>query len=312
MMPPMSLSWNLMARPEWERFHATHGGALQQSWAYGEAMRRLGVQVQRAAIMRDGRAVGLAQFICRRVALYIGLASCTRGPVWAPEVDGAWRGQAIKKLQRALPLRPLRVVLLSPAVAAEGLLPGEMDRLSRVLTGYATVLLDLRRDLAELRADLDGKWRNRLAKAEADDSVRVQVQADRQACTELLQREGEQRASRGFHGLPTELVPAYIDAHDKPSQAYMMSTARIGKEVVASMLFLLHGQGATYHVGWSNDEGRRLNLHNLLLWRAVEHLKARGLTQLDLGGVNTRDLPGISRFKLGTGGQVLTLAGTYF
>jgi carbamoyltransferase len=33
---------------------------------------------------------------------------------------------------------------------------------------------------------------------------------------------------------------------------------------------------------------------------------------LDLGGVNTRDLPGISRFKLGTGGQAITLAGTYF
>jgi lipid II:glycine glycyltransferase (peptidoglycan interpeptide bridge formation enzyme) len=33
---------------------------------------------------------------------------------------------------------------------------------------------------------------------------------------------------------------------------------------------------------------------------------------LDLGGVNTHDLPGISRFKLGTGGDVLTLAGTYF
>ena len=149
MMPPMSLSWNLMARPEWERFHAAHGGALQQSWAYGEAMRRLGVQVQRAAFTQDGRVVGLAQFICRRVALYLSLASCTRGPVWAPEVDGAWRGQAVKKLQRELPQRPSRVVLLSPAVAAEGLLQGEVDRLSRVMTGYATVLLDLRRDLAD-------------------------------------------------------------------------------------------------------------------------------------------------------------------
>ena len=301
-----------MARRDWDHFHAAHGGALQQSWAYGEAMRSLGVQVQRAAIAQDGQVVGLAQFICRRVALYIGLASCTRGPVWAPAVEGAWRAQALKQLQRELPQRPLRVVLFSPGVAAEGLMPGEMGRLSRVMTGYATVLLDLRRGLADLRADLDGKWRNRLAKAEADPRVRVQVQADRQACHELLEREGEQRASRGFHGLPTELVPAYIEAHDKPSQAYVMSTARIGKEVVAAMLFLLHGQSATYHVGWSNDEGRRLNLHNLLLWRAMEHLKAQGLNQLDLGGVNTRDLPGISRFKLGTGGQVLTLAGTYF
>jgi len=37
-----------------------------------------------------------------------------------------------------------------------------------------------------------------------------------------------------------------------------------------------------------------------------------GIEGLDLGGVNTRDLAGISRFKLGAGGQVLTLPGTYF
>ena len=43
----------------------------------------------------------------------------------------------------------------------------------------------------------------------------------------------------------------------------------------------------------------------------VEKLKL-GIERLDLGGVNTRALPGISRFKLGAGGQPLTLAGTYF
>jgi len=41
-------------------------------------------------------------------------------------------------------------------------------------------------------------------------------------------------------------------------------------------------------------------------------LQARGVRQLDLGGVNTRALAGISRFKLGTGGRLVTLAGTYF
>ena len=42
------------------------------------------------------------------------------------------------------------------------------------------------------------------------------------------------------------------------------------------------------------------------------YLQQQGVTDLDLGGINTHDLPGISRFKLGTGGRVLTLAGTYF
>jgi len=55
-----------------------------------------------------------------------------------------------------------------------------------------------------------------------------------------------------------------------------------------------------------------LNVHNLLLWQTLLALRSQGVETLDLGGVNTRALPGISRFKLGTGGHLLTLAGTYF
>jgi lipid II:glycine glycyltransferase (peptidoglycan interpeptide bridge formation enzyme) len=65
-------------------------------------------------------------------------------------------------------------------------------------------------------------------------------------------------------------------------------------------------------VGWSDEAGRKANAHNLLLWRGIDYLKKLGIERLDLGGVNTRVLPGISRFKLGTGGRLLTLAGTYF
>jgi lipid II:glycine glycyltransferase (peptidoglycan interpeptide bridge formation enzyme) len=78
------------------------------------------------------------------------------------------------------------------------------------------------------------------------------------------------------------------------------------------MLFLIHGRVASYHMGWADEQGRQLSAHNALLWESVTHLQGLGIEVLDLGGVNTHDLPGISRFKLGTGGQAITLAGTYF
>jgi len=52
-------------------------------------------------------------------------------------------------------------------------------------------------------------------------------------------------------------------------------------------------------------------LHNLLLWRSLPALRERGVVELDLGVINTRSLPGISRFKLGAGGRAITLPGTY-
>ena len=82
-------------------------------------------------------------------------------------------------------------------------------------------------------------------------------------------------------------------------------------ERIAAMLFLIHGSTATYHVGWSNDAGRAANAHNLLLWRALIALQENGIATLDMGGINTRSLPGISRFKIGSGGAVTTYAGTF-
>jgi len=91
-----------------------------------------------------------------------------------------------------------------------------------------------------------------------------------------------------------------------------VASAKSAGQTVAAMLFLRHGAVASYHIGWSNEEGRRLNAHNLLLWRGMAYLKSQGLRALDLGGLNTRDLAGISRFKIGAGGEVVTLAGTFF
>jgi lipid II:glycine glycyltransferase (peptidoglycan interpeptide bridge formation enzyme) len=127
----------------------------------------------------------------------------------------------------------------------------------------------------------------------------------------LLDQEEAQRQQRGFAGLPLAFFDAYIPSRKQPGQTLLSLRADLGRDRVAAMMFLLHGRAATYQVGWSNEQGRQLNAHNLLLWQAIEALQLRGIQQLDLGGVNTARSAGIARFKIGTGGEVRQLAGTY-
>jgi hypothetical protein len=309
----MKVSWNELPRRAWVEFHAQHGGSLQQSWAYGAAMQAMGITVHRAAVRDGGKLVAVAQFVARRLALYIGLASCARGPVWHHALDGPARARLQRTFKQEVPTQWWRATLLSPAVAAQDLLPGEMQGLQRVMTGYSTVMLDLRLNLADLRQALDGKWRNRLVKSEAF-SMQVRVDTDGQVCRQLLERERWQRAKRNFFGLPTAFVDAYLQGHEHASQGFLVAHASTpGTDApMAAMLFLRHGRTASYYIGWADEEGRKSNAHNRLLWEALARMKVMGITDLDLGGINTHDLPGISRFKLGTGGRVLTLAGTYF
>ncbi len=308
----MDLNWDPESSRQWDAFVRERGGALQQAWAYGEALQRLGVRIHRAQVSSGGRVVATAQFMCRRIPGYLSLASCTRGPVWHPELEPQERREILRRLRSEIPTPRFRVTLFSPDQTAQELDRAEVSGMLRVMTGYSTAVLDLRQSVDELRAGFESKWRNRLVKAEAEKSLQVHANASVPKCRELLDREGRQRESRNFHGLPTDFVPAWIDASASPGAAFLVSRADIGSDMVAGMLFLLHGSVATYHIGWADDRGREFNAHNVLLWRAMLSLRDKGIERLDLGGVNTHSLPGISRFKLGTGGEVRTLAGTFF
>lgn len=308
----MNLRWEHLPQAEWEEFHARQHGALQQAWAYGEALTSLDVTMLRAMVWVDGTLVAIAQFMCRRMLGYISLASCSRGPVFHPDLSPVQRAEIYKRLRQSIPLSRLKVLLFSPDRPSEEVDGAETRGMSRVMTGYSTVLLDLTAALPSLKAGLEGKWRNRLSKALSNDKLRVHVQPSLKRCEWLLGKELDQREAKKFHGLPTTFVQAYIAAAADHRQAFVVAHAELGKNSVGGMLFLIHGRVASYHMGWADEAGRELNAHNLLLWESLAYLQGLGIEVLDLGGVNTHDLPGISRFKLGTGGRAVTLAGTYF
>ena len=68
---------------------------------------------------------------------------------------------------------------------------------------------------------------------------------------------------------------------------------------------------ATYYIAWSGEKARAVHANNLLLWQAILGLKAEGVEWLDLGGIDGLTMPGVARFKLGLGGEMYTLAGTF-
>jgi hypothetical protein len=293
------ITWDiaLMSRP----------AALQQEWSYGAALQSLGTGVRRVGILDGNTLAGLAQFTTRRVGGVVNMALCTRGPVWLEDVDPAGKAAACRALKRGLGLGWPRITLITPdETDASG-----MRGMSRVMTGYSTVLIDLTQESETLRAGLDQKWRNRLNAAEKS-GLKVHQNGNKPAQYRwLLDTEEGQRAARGYRAAPSRLVPAFAEARGDRSSVLILRTDE-GRTKTAAMLFLVHGCAATYHMGWADAAGRRSGAHNLLLWTAMEMLKDRGVRQLDLGGVNTVSGAGIARFKIGTGGRVVTLSGTYF
>lgn len=307
----MKVTWDAIDAATWDAHHARMGAALQQDWAYGACMKTLGVHVLRGWVTRDSAPVALAQFIVRYFGGQLAsMALCSLGPVWLTPVTAEEKKLAYQALKKTIPLNKLRVVLFTPAEEAGadlGLSPWR-----RVMTGQSSVMLDITKSLPDLRAGLDKRWRHRLGGAENSELTIHRVGTNPGQYRWLLDADMQQREKRGLSGLPLQFFDLYAQSRQQPSKNMLTIRADIGRDRVAGMLFLIHGEAATYQVGWTSDVGRDQHAHNLILWHGIQELQARGVRVLDLGGVNTIRSAGIARFKMSTGGKVITYAGSYF
>ncbi|MAP94316.1 MAG: FemAB family protein [Ponticaulis sp.] len=300
-----------LSRQNWDARLAQVPAAYQQDWAYGEVMRQHGAKVLRMSVSDPaGKPCALVQFVLRPFAMVGTLALASYGPIWLTDLSVDEKTLALKAIRRAIKLRWPRLVAIT--------LDDEFSPRSfnRVMTGDATVRLDLTQSEDELRKALDGKWRNRLVAAEKSE---LSFTASGQKAGQydwLLEEEAKQRQEKGYRGLPPKLTVAWQGQKLAAKGADKKAGIRIwradqGREGVAAMMFLLHGAMATYHIGWSSEEGRKAGAHNLILWRCMLELKALGIRELDLGGVNTGPGAGIARFKLGTGGRIVRRSGVF-
>ena len=306
----MKVDWGTQDMPAWDQAHAAAAAPLQQDWAYGSTMVSVGARVLRARVEADGVPVAQAQFIVRKFAKYVSLALCTRGPLWLQEVNAKDKAAAYKAMRQSLPLPGLRFMMVTPneTLEEQPCLPA----VRRIMSGYSTVMLDIDKPMETLRAQLDKRWRHRLGGAEKSELNVQRMGTNPGQYRWLLDAEMQQRVDRGLEGLPLVWFEHYAESRKQPARNLLSLRADVGRERVAGMMFLIHGQAATYQVGWTSDVGRDLHAHNLMLWRAIEELRERGVRSLDLGGVNTQRSAGIARFKMATGGTVRQLAGSYF
>lgn len=305
----MKVQWDGHDMATWDHNHAQAAGALQQDWAYGSTRVAMGSSVLRAVVHADGKPVAMAQFIVRRFGRWAGFALCSRGPIWLQALSTHEKSLAYKAIGQSIPLPGLRFFMITPD---EPLSPAlGLPHVRRIMTGYATVMLDISQPLDVLRDNLDKRWRHRLGGAEKSELTIHRMGTNPGQYRWLLDAEMQQRVDRGLQGYPDIWFERYAESRKQPAKNILSVRADVGRDRVAAMMFLLHGEAATYQVGWTSDAGRDLHAHNLILWKGIEELKTRGIRQLDLGGVNTGRSAGIARFKMATGGVVKVLAGSY-
>lgn len=296
--------WDELSRAAWQKLLARMPeAALQQDWAYGEAVQAQGHTVRRCLVAVAGEPAGLAQFALRRLPFGLTVALLLRGPAWRDAATAAEHAAGFAAAARE-ELGP-GILLWTPELRSGC----EAVAGRRVMSGMSTAFVDLRPPPAVLEARLDGKWRNMLRRAR-EQRLRIVEVSGGPLLHWLIEENEAYRRRVGYRGPSPAFLRALADA-SRPARATRLLVAQAGSEPVAGVWMQCHGPDASYLVGCTSERGRELRAHHLLLWEAVLRLRAQGVRRLDLGGLDTVNAPGVARFKLGLGGEVVTLAGTF-
>lgn len=301
---------------DWDRLLRQAGkSSLEQSWQYGDAVAALhGIEVKRRIIHCGDRPVALVQGFRTRDLKFGSINRILRGPVWLQDLSPEQCIEICRLIRHEFHKRIADLLFWLPELPDT---PDSMRLMKalgmrRMVTGYSTVWLDIRPDEDSLLDGLHGKWRNSLRTAEKA-GIRVRQATRDKAFEKSMATYDRFRRNRKFIGPPANLI-RYILSAPRPSDK--TGNVRVWEAIhdnkpVAGIAVIRHGASATYLAGWTGEDGRHRNAHNILLWRAIAKLRETGTDWLDLGGVDTQTAPGIARFKLGLGGELLTTTGTY-
>ena len=188
-----------------------------------------------------------------------------------------------------------------PMFADLGFQPSDRSRT------YRTLVIDLRREVEDLRKRLNGKWRTDLNFAsKAGLSIDVGAGDDMFLRFQKLFDQLHDRKKFAVHVQPSLL----FDLGSKCTGLEVMIARKNDKDAAGYVLSIL-GDSAIYLFGATNDLGRETKASYLLHWSALLHAKQRGALWHDLGGIDPEGNPDVYRFKSRMGGQEMTAKGPY-
>ena len=308
-----SIEWVDGSPAEWNvGWSEIEKASLTQSMGYGNAKRHVERwTVRRGFVHVNGQRVAVFQCLAKTIG-GLRVVRINRGPLLLAGVGedalpavyraigqiGCWWKRRVLLIAPELENSPASVVFLT-----------QLGYRFTASPAWSSSWIDLGLELTELKRRLDGKWRNQLGAAEKRvPSVEV---TERLSDLEWLATENAAYLrTKGLVGLAPEFLRALAE-NSPPEERPLVIKALYDEKPVAGIVIARHARAATYLIGWSGPEGRKIYANQLLLWTALEYLKANGYKWFDLGGIDYHANVRVADFKNSMGGSTYDLVGEF-
>ena len=285
----------------------THAQFLQ-SFEWGEFQKEVsGVIWLIGVIEDDGRLIASAKLVKKQLPMGKSYFYCGRGPiirdmnrakVIANELFNTIKDLAVDEgvmFLRFEPIYEFNVLDFSfPIFQTIDVQPSQ------------TLILDLTKSEEEILQAMHQKTRYNIRLAEKKGVKIVEAGADRfEEFWQLLTSTGD-RDDFNLHGR------GYYQAMLKMDKSFVkLLFAEYQGKPLAGNLVIFFGDTATYIHGGSSNDNREVMAPYAMQWHTIKLAKQAGFKYYDFHGIDETKWPGVTRFKMGFGGQIVKYPGTF-
>jgi peptidoglycan pentaglycine glycine transferase (the first glycine) len=313
-------------RAEWDGWlwGSPGGGHVLQSYRWGEFKRRLGWRPIRLVLERDGKVVGLGQFLAYNTAPVPGvLLYCTKGP-WLPWDDEEAVRTFFEGVRAVAGREGAHTVKIEPEALEQhedvkALLGRIGFRKARYdLNQKTTLVVDLSLPEEELLARMRSKTRYnvRLAARKGVEVVEPDFEEAWETFYEWMKATSARKEDYVLRR-PRDYLRGVMGAMHEAGQGHLFLAKHEGTPLAGIYVFTF-GDKYWYMYGASSDEKRNLKPNYLLQWEVMRWARERGLTHYDMVGVpkaedldESSSLWGVYKFKEGFGGEIVDSLGCF-
>ncbi len=312
-------------KESWNKFVATQPmSVFLQSWQWGELQKKEGKKIWRFALQQNHDQRGAALVVNQELIPTKNYLYCPGGPLlnyhWPLSTyEPLW--QEIKKIAFQEKVVFLRI---DPRIETEKEIKQLRNfgfiKAGKEIQPRHTLILDIKDPHDVILKKMKQKTRYNIRLAEKK-NVKVRQSTDAKDIEIFwkLAMETERRGEFKYH-----LREHYLNLLDVLGKEKMASLfiAEYDKRPLAAIMVIFFKRTAVYVHGASSNYRRNLMAPHLLQWRAIEEAKKRECLFYDFYGIaplkkgseqENQNHPwlGITRFKLGFGGEIKSFAGAY-
>lgn len=273
-----------------------------QSWQWGAFQESLHNQVYHLGVMDDHELVASVNLIVKKTAAGKYFYS-PRGPIIKNGADQTKVvNLLIKDIKELAKKDKVKFWRWEPTFA----LPVNHWPLQKTidLQPPYTLVLALQQSEAELLKAMHQKTRYNIRLAEKKDITIAVMKVEEWPAIWQLFKQTKTRDNFSLHD------QSYYQTMLQQPMLHCL-VAKYKEEIIAANIICHYGDTATYVHGASANQARNLMAPYLLQWQAIKQAKAQGLAYYDFFGIDEQKWPGVTRFKQGWGGQLVSYTGTW-